>query len=177
MIIARSFWRKALVTAVAAGTFVSLYEATMLDSKYGTLDGVLHDVAALPVPGGRLRFGATAYCKGLATTSGVSVQSGILAADPEVLPVGSVVQLDAPDPHYDGIYTVLDTGANVQGRLVDIYMWSCNEAIQFGHRTVRLTVLRRGWNPKATAPSLLDRLFKHPEQAPLPSRPLPQVAP
>ena len=34
MIIARSLWRKAIVTAVAAGGFVSLYETTILDSKY-----------------------------------------------------------------------------------------------------------------------------------------------
>jgi hypothetical protein len=56
---------------------------------------------------------------------------------------------------------------------VDVYMWSCNEALQFGRRPIRLTVLRLGWNPKATTPSFLDRLFKRAGSEPLPSRPLP----
>jgi len=176
VIIARSFWRKALVTAVAAAAFVSLYEATMLDSKYGALLPILHETAALPVPGARVAFGATAYCKGITTTAGVAVQSGIAAADPELLPVGSVVQIDSLQPRYNGIYTIMDTGPAVQGRMVDLYMWSCNEALQFGRRSAHLTVLRLGWNPRATAPSFLDRFFtRKPDRTePLPSRPLPQ---
>jgi hypothetical protein len=55
-------------------------------------------------------------------------------------------------------------------------MWSCYEALDFGRQPIRLSVLRLGWNPRATAPSFLDRLFKRPERAAtLPSRPLPQV--
>ena len=74
---------------------------------------------------------------------------------------------------------MLDTGPSVQGRLVDLYMWSCIEALAFGRQDVRLTVLRLGWNPNATTPSLLDRLLRgseRPERSPLPSRPLPQVS-
>lgn len=179
MIIARSFWRKALATAVAAGAFVWLYEATILDSKYATLTTVLHETAPLPVPGSRMPFAATAYCKGMTTTSGVAVQSGIAAADPELLPVGSVVQIDSTEDRYDGIYTVMDTGPAVQGRQLDLYMWSCNEATRFGRRSVGLTVLRLGWNPRATAPRMIDRIFKRQAEAPppLPSRPLPQLPP
>jgi hypothetical protein len=36
-------------------------------------------------------------------------------------------------------------------------------------------VLRLGWNPKATTPGFMERLFTHPERPPLASRPLPQV--
>ena len=55
-------------------------------------------------------------------------------------------------------------------------MWSCNEALAFGRQAVRLTVLRLGWNPRATTPSLLDRLFSRSERSarsPLPARPAP----
>ena len=48
----------------------------------------------------------------------------------------------------------MDTGPSVQGRQVDIYMWSCNEALAFGRRPIHLTVLRLGWNPRATTPEL-----------------------
>jgi hypothetical protein len=72
---------------------------------------------------------------------------------------------------------VMDTGPGVQGRQLDIYMWSCNEALQFGRQAARVTVLRLGWNPRATSPGFMDRLFRRPEPEPLPSRPLPQVWP
>jgi hypothetical protein len=53
-------------------------------------------------------------------------------------------------------------------------MWSCNEALQFGRRPIHLTVLRLGWNPRATTPSFLERFFKRSNPVePLPARPLP----
>ena len=118
-----------------------------------------------PAPGGRLLFSATGYCKGTTTASGVNVRSGIAAADPDLLPVGSVVQIDAPGGRYDGVYTVMDTGPKVQGRHLDLYMWSCHEALRFGRTAVRIVVLRLGWNPTHSAPSLVDSLFKRREVA------------
>lgn len=165
MIIAQSFWRKAAVTAVAAGGFASLYEVTMLDSRYAARQAVLREATAHPAHGLRLAFSATAYCKGVTTASGVAVRTGVAAADPSLLPVGSVVEIDAPDPKYDGIYTIMDTGPAVQGRLVDIYMWSCHEALEFGRKPIHLTVLRLGWNPRATTPTFLERLFQRSEPA------------
>ena len=85
------------------------------------------------------------------------MRSGIAAADPDLLPVGSVLEVDAPGPRYDGVYTVMDTGPRVQGRHVDLYMWSCHEALRFGRPSVRLNVLRLGWSPAQSAPSLIDR--------------------
>jgi 3D (Asp-Asp-Asp) domain-containing protein len=175
MIISGSFWRKTLVTVVAAVAFVWTFETTILDSKYATRFATLREASALPAPGARLAFSATAYCKGMVTTAGVAVQTGIAAADPELLPVGSIIQIDELPPKFNGIYTVLDTGPSIQGRIVDVYMWSCYEALEFGRRPIRLTVMRLGWNPRATSPGLMDRFFGRPEKPALPSRPLPQV--
>jgi len=174
-----SRWRKVLATLAAVAGFVAAYETTILDSRFSAREVHPRADEDLPAPGTRLSFGATAYCKGLTTTSGVPVQSGVVAADPQLLPVGSVVELGALAEKYNGIYTVMDTGPAVQGRIVDVYMWSCNEALQFGRRRTKLTVLRLGWNPKATTRSIVDRLwserpFKRADPpAPLPSRPLP----
>ena len=173
MIISGRFWRKTIVTAVAACAFVSMYEVTALDSKYAARLSTLRETSTLPLPGSRLAFSATAYCKGIVTASGVPAQSGIAAADPELLPVGTVVEIDSLPQRYNGIYTIMDTGPAVQGRHVDVYMWSCNEALLFGRRPIHLTVLRLGWNPRATTPSFMDGLFKRGEPAPLPARPLP----
>ena len=160
MIISKSIWRKALVTVVAIVGFISTYEVTILDSKYAARQAVLRETTALPTPGARLAFSATAYCKGETTTSGAGAHSGIAAADPDLLPVGSVVQIESLPGGYNGIYTVLDTGPAVQGRQVDLYMWSCNEALAFGRQSIHLTVLRLGWNPRATTPTFLDKFFK-----------------
>src|SRR4051794_26166980 len=106
MIISGRFWRRTIVTAIAAVGFVSFYEVTALDSKYVARLATLHEGIARPLPGSRLAFSATAYCKGLVTASGVAVQSGVAAADPEMLPVGSVIEIDSLPQKYNGIYTV-----------------------------------------------------------------------
>ena len=173
MLLTHSLKRKVFVTSVAAVVFVGFYEVTIPDSRYALFPS--SDEA--PAPGSRMSFTATAYCKGVVTTAGVAVQSGVAAADPAVLPVGSVVQIDARVGKYSGVYSVLDTGPAVQGREIDVYMWSCHEALAFGRQPVKLTILRLGWNPKATTPGFVDRFFKRPkkgaEPEPLPSRPLP----
>jgi 3D (Asp-Asp-Asp) domain-containing protein len=157
MMTAPSAWRRIAVMAVAVVGFVSLYEATVLDSKRTATEAAVAGEAT-PEPGTRLSFTATAYCKGVVTKSGVTVRAGIAAADPNLLPVGSVVEIEAPDSRYNGIYTILDTGPAVQGPIVDIYMWSCHEALRFGRPSIGLTVLRLGWDPRATAPGFMDRL-------------------
>jgi 3D (Asp-Asp-Asp) domain-containing protein len=174
MIIAKSIRRQALATMVAALAFASLYEVTMLDSQYAARQTERLDAGARPSPGARLAFSATAYCRGITTASGVAARSGVAAADPDLLPVGSVLELDAAEVRYNGIYTVMDTGPGIQGRVLDLYMWDCSEALRFGRRAVHLVVLRLGWNPRATTRGVLDRLFRRPapfaDPPPLPSR-------
>ena len=91
MRLARSFWNKALVTALAAAGFVWLYEVTIPDSRFSMLPLSFErrlDPSAAPAPGARVAFSATAYCKGLVTSSGVATQKGVMAADPSVLQIG-----------------------------------------------------------------------------------------
>jgi hypothetical protein len=54
----------------------------------------------------------------------------------------------------------MDTGPAVRGRSIDLYLWSCNEALQFGRRGIRLTVLRLGWSPENSIPGMVDNLFR-----------------
>ena len=163
MLLSRSTGRKITATAITAVGFAFLYEVTVLDSRYAARQAELREDTAAPAPGARLRFTATAYCKGTTTASGVNVRKGIAAADPDLLPVGSVIQIERLPDQYNGVYTIMDTGPKVHGRHIDIYMWNCNEALQLGRRPMQLTVLRLGWNPKASAPSLIDRLFRQRE--------------
>jgi 3D (Asp-Asp-Asp) domain-containing protein len=156
MVLSRSLTRKLAATCGAMLGFVLLYEVTMLDSKATAAHEVeVRETTEWPRPGARLRFHATAYCKGTTTASGTAVRTGIAAADPLLLPVGSVIQIESLSPRYNGIYTVMDTGPAVQGREIDIYMWNCNEALAFGRRSIAINVLRLGWNPKASAPAAI----------------------
>jgi 3D (Asp-Asp-Asp) domain-containing protein len=158
--------RRTLVALIATLVVaVSVYETRMLDSGYGAWLDMLGDENEQPGPGSHLAFQATAYCKGQQTAAGVNVRRGIAAADPQLLPVGSVVTLATGDPEYNGVYTIMDTGPKVQGRHLDLYIWSCNEALAFGRRRIEVTVLRLGWDPRASSPSLIDRLFRRREVA------------
>src|SRR5207244_9989692 len=90
---------------------------------------------------------------------------GIASASASILPVGSVVNVATDSIRYNGVYTIMDTGPRVQGRLLDLYMWSCHEALAFGRKPIQVTVLRLGWNPQASTPGLIDRLFRRRERA------------
>lgn len=157
------FWRRVFPSVLLVSAFVLLYEATVSDSRYAEL--LRGNVGA--IPGTRLQFKATAYCKGHTTASGVAVRSGVAAADPAILPVGSVVQADFESHQYDGIYTIMDTGPEVKGNEIDVYMWSCFDALRFGRQNVRLVVLRLGWNPKDSSP-LMDTLLRGPRPERIP---------
>ena len=85
---------------------------------------------------------ATAYSLRGRTASGRMVGRGLIAADPRVLPLGSRVRLDHPG--YSGEYLVADTGGAIRGRRIDIWTPSSSEAMRFGRRTVKLTVLSYG---------------------------------
>jgi 3D (Asp-Asp-Asp) domain-containing protein len=163
--------RRIIATGTVALALACLCEVTFLDSRHAPRRPGLQAAAAAPAPGVKLRFTTTAYCKGKTTASGVNVRTGIAAADPDLLPVGSVIQFDTFGDRYDGIYTVMDTGPKVQGRHVDIYMWSCREALELGRRPAAITVLRLGWDPRASTPKLVERLFREREAA-QPSLPL-----
>jgi len=160
LLLSRSVARKIGVTAFAAIGFSLLHQAKVADSRSAARQAELREETAAPAPGLRLRFAATAYCKGTTTASGATVRTGIAAADPALLPVGSVIQVDGAGRKYNGIYAVMDTGPAVQGREVDLYMWSCHEALAFGRRRVQLTVLRLGWNPRASTPGIVGSLFR-----------------
>lgn len=163
LVISRSVWRKLMVTSVAIVGFVLAYEVSMFDSRDEAPPGIVDPT--VPAAGARQLFTATAYCKGTTTASGVVVRTGIAASDPALLPVGSVVNVTTGKTKYNGVYTIMDTGPRVQGRLLDLYMWSCHEALAFGRQQIELTVLRLGWNPNASTPSLIDRLFRRREAA------------
>jgi 3D (Asp-Asp-Asp) domain-containing protein len=90
-----------------------------------------------------VEFQATAYCDSGITKSGVHTSAGLVAADPKVLPLGSLIHVESPD--YPGIYQVMDTGRLVKGKIIDIFLPTLESAVEFGRQRVRVTVLRYGF--------------------------------
>lgn len=123
--------------AAAAGKFETI--DALPNAASSARSGIAEQPKAL-VPA--VPYVATAYSLRGRTASGRMVSRGLIAADPSVLPLGSRVRLEHPG--YSGEYLVADTGGAIRGRHIDIWTPSTSEAMRFGRRTVKLTVLSYG---------------------------------
>src|SRR3954470_12899428 len=111
---------------------------------------------AAPVPNGTYR--ATAYAQSGTTASGELTHRHVVAADPDILPLGSRIKIRRAGK-YSGEYVVADTGAKIQGRRLDIYMPSETACKKFGSRLVRVKVLQVG-NGTQAATKQADKAVK-----------------
>lgn len=91
---------------------------------------------------------ATAYAPGAhdndqwgdKTFLGTNIRPGVIAVDPNVIPLGSHVYIEYPDGH--GEYaTAEDTGGAIKGNRIDVAKWSVNEAEDFGIKNVKVYIL------------------------------------
>ncbi|MCR9040916.1 3D domain-containing protein [Bacillus sp. L381] len=74
------------------------------------------------------------------TADGSTVQEGVtVAADPAVIPLGTVVYIDGI-----GQRTVQDTGGGVKGKHLDIYINNLDQALAFGVQEAAVHVVSRG---------------------------------
>lgn len=88
-------------------------------------------------------FIATAHSQDGISASGLESEEGTVAADPKVLPLGSLIRVTGAG-RYSGTYHVIDTGAKVNGRHIDIYIPDSKEARRFGRRRVTVQLLKKG---------------------------------
>ena len=89
-----------------------------------------------------LRMVATAYSKRGITTSGTLPHTGVAAADPAVLPLGSRILVRGAGP-YSGYYVVRDTGEKIQGRKIDLFIPNLRAAKKFGKRIVLVRIIHK----------------------------------
>lgn len=69
-----------------------------------------------------------AYANGYTATGAKATQGVTIAADPDVLPMGTEIELDGHT------YTVQDTGGAISGNRLDLYFDSHEDALQWGVR-------------------------------------------
>ena len=131
-------------TTLSAETLSSQEPQQPIVSPKGSIGEKIAAAEVYVVP--PTNYVATAYSLRGRTASGQPVAKGLIAADPRHLPLGSRVRLEAGP--YSGEYLVADTGSLVRGKRIDIWTSSSREAMRFGRRTVKLTVLSYGGRKK-----------------------------
>lgn len=109
------------------------------------------DTIKVPLPPTET-FIATAYSSGYESTgkrpgdpeygitySGLPVHPGVVAVDPDVIPLGSIVWIEGY-----GIAVALDVGSAVRGKHVDVYFDDVERARSWGRKKVQVAILRGG---------------------------------
>lgn len=93
-------------------------------------------------------FQATAYVDRGLTKMGTKARSGVVAVDPNVIPLGTLLKIESEFPGIDGYYRAEDTGGKVKGKIIDIWLEDYTTAVEFGRRNVRVYILGEAvrWN-------------------------------
>lgn len=74
------------------------------------------------------------------TYMGTEIRPGVIAVDPNVIPLGSRVYIEFPDGK--GMYAVAeDTGGAIKGNRIDVAKWSVGEAQDFGMQKAKVYIL------------------------------------
>jgi uncharacterized protein YabE (DUF348 family) len=70
------------------------------------------------------------------TATGIIAHRGVIAVDPRFIPLGTRVYVEGY-----GYAIAADTGGAIKGNIIDLYMESYSEAIQWGRRNVNVYIL------------------------------------
>jgi 3D (Asp-Asp-Asp) domain-containing protein len=85
----------------------------------------------------RLKVDAVAYSLPGSTAFGVPVRKGVVAVDPQLIPLGTKLHV----PGY-GPALAADVGYAIKGRIIDLWFPTTAKARQWGRRTVTITIYR-----------------------------------
>jgi len=152
----RTIWKRIIVpTGISAFLCLLAYshhinESVRVAPAFMATDEAASSDALIALEADGLEnFKATAYCITGITKSGVPVAPGQVAADPRIIPLGSMIYVESP--LMSGIYQVTDTGRLIKGKIIDIFMPSYKKSIEFGRRNVKVKVLRYGYESEDPA--------------------------
>jgi 3D (Asp-Asp-Asp) domain-containing protein len=133
--------RRATAAQVAAQTQAAKRAAARVQSPptlASSVEPSAPTATAAPVASGTTRtlvVDAVAYHLPGRTSSGLPVGVGVVAVDPNVIPLGTRLFV----PGY-GRAVAADTGAAIRGAIIDLWMPSTAAARAWGRRTVTITV-------------------------------------
>jgi 3D (Asp-Asp-Asp) domain-containing protein len=85
---------------------------------------------------------------GITKTGTKATYRRTIATDPKVIPLGSKVYIEFPEPYtyMNGNYIAEDTGGAIKGNKIDVFMGEGKrkQCIEFGIREVKTTIIREG---------------------------------
>ena len=93
--------------------------------------------AAVSSGPGTLTVSSTGYALRGRTATGIQTGPGVVAVDPSVIPLGTRMSI----PGY-GTGIAADTGGAIQGNTIDLWFPTTEQALQWGRRTVTITLLK-----------------------------------
>jgi len=123
-----------VITITAVLSVGAMAQTVLNDSRNAKTEPLVVKTAS--VESSYKSFVATAYSLRGRMANGQNVHLGAIAADPRVLPLGTVVFIEGL-----GTYTVKDTGGAIKGNRIDI--WMPTKAMTFGRRTVKLKIVSK----------------------------------
>lgn len=88
-----------------------------------------------PQSGSQMTVASTGYCLRGTTATGIPTGWGVVAVDPAVIPLGTKMFV----PGY-GEGVAADTGSAIKGAIIDVWFPSCAQALEWGRRTVTITL-------------------------------------
>jgi 3D (Asp-Asp-Asp) domain-containing protein len=120
-----------LLAAVLSGALAAVASLASVAAAPGSAAGQGE------LTGYRLKMDAVAYHLPGRTASGLPVGKGVVAVDPNVIPLGTPMYV----PGY-GKSVAADVGWAIKGRIIDLWMPTDRAARKWGRRTVTITVYR-----------------------------------
>jgi 3D (Asp-Asp-Asp) domain-containing protein len=91
--------------------------------------------ASVATSGTTITVSTTGYALRGRTATGIPTAPGVVAVDPSVIPLGTRMTI----PGY-GEAVAADTGGAVHGNVIDLWFASTEQALQWGRRTVTVTI-------------------------------------
>ena len=77
------------------------------------------------------------------TASGEKVRPGVIAVDPNVIPLGTKIWVEGY-----GEAEALDTGGAIKGKIIDVYFPSHQQALEWGRKRVTIKILQEVDRPE-----------------------------
>ena len=127
-----------------------LENISLLSANYNELENEYQELKSKDSYIKWQEFEVTAYTSnecGVVTYSGFELDKNyskylnVCAVDPEEIKLGSVVLVKFKNGDIKP-YVALDTGGAIKGKRVDLYFTDLNEAINFGRKTLEISVLK-----------------------------------
>ncbi|HBL41344.1 MAG TPA: hypothetical protein DDY98_07195 [Ruminococcaceae bacterium] len=135
--------KKPVAQVTSVGT-KKIYDVKAKGVPYSKLGTVAVDKNGVPKNYTKVFSGsATAYTGGVSTSTGRKPGVGYVAVDPQEIPYGTKLYIVATDGTVYGYCIAADTGGFIynSNTLVDVYMASKSDCIQWGRKNVNVYVL------------------------------------